>query len=352
VIEPVVERGALSATLSVNPNSRLGRRESIPHWQGRVMEHLSQDQPNFVGIDVAKKHLDIHVRPAGSGFTVSRDDTGLDELVARLQPLSAALIVLEATGGYEAVVLATLAGAGLPVLAVNPRQVRDFARACGCLAKTDSLDAAVIALFAERIRPELRPQPDCETQALGEIAARRRQVVEMITAENLRRQQTANRKVQIRLDAHIAWLQKELTEVDADLDTAIRGSDVWCHNESLLLSVPGVGKTVARTLLAELPEIGTLDRREIAALVGVAPFNHDSGSHRGTRSIRGGRNVVRAKLYMAAWVATRCNTVIKPFYERLIAAGKPRKVALVACMRKLLTALNALIRDQKSWQPA
>jgi transposase len=316
------------------------------------MDQFLQNQPSFVGIDVAKKHLDIHVRPAGSSFTVGRDASGLDELLTRLQPLAPTLIVLEATGGYETVVLATLVGAGLPALAVNPRQVRDFARACGRLAKTDSLDAAVIALFAERIRPELRPQPNSETQALGEIAARRRQVVEMISAESMRQQQTANRKVHKRLDAHITWLQKELADVDADLDTAIRTSDVWCHNEDLMTSVPGVGKTVARTLLAELPEIGTLDRRQIAALVGVAPFNHDSGSHRGTRSIRGGRSVVRAKLYMAAWVATRCNAVIKPFYQRLIAAGKPRKVALVACMHKLLTILNALIRDQKSWQPA
>jgi transposase len=352
VIEPVVQRGAPSVTLSVNPNSRLGRRKSIPHLQGRVMDQFPQDQASFVGIDVAKKHLDVHMRPAGVGFTVSRDPAGLDELLARLRPVPPALIVLEATGGFETVVLATLGGAGLPVLAVNPRQIRDFARACGRLAKTDSLDAAVIALFAERIRPELRPQPDAATQALGEIAARRRQVVEMISAEGMRRQQAAGRKVQKRLDAHIAWLQKELTGIDADLDTAIRDSAVWCNNENLLTSVPGVGKIVARTLLAELPELGTLDRREIAALVGLAPFNHDSGSHRGKRSIRGGRSVVRAKLYMAAWVATRCNAVIKAFYKRLIAAGKPRKVALIACMRKLLTILNALIRDQKSWQPA
>jgi transposase len=269
-----------------------------------------------------------------------------------LQPLTPALIVLEATGGYETVVLATLGGAGLPVMAVNPRQIRDFARACGRLAKTDSLDAAVIALFAERIRPELRPQPDAATQALGEIAARRRQVVEMISAESMRRQPAGSRNVQKRLDAHISWLQKELTDINADLDAAIRDSAVWCHHENLLISVPGVGKTVARTLLAELPELGTLGRREIAALVGVAPFNHDSGSHRGTRSIRGGRSVVRAKLYMAAWVATRFNPVIKAFHDRLIAAGKLRKVARVACMRKLLTILNALIRDQKSWQPA
>jgi len=316
------------------------------------MGQILQDQPIFVGIDVAKKHLDIHVLPTGSSFTVTRDAAGLDQLLAFLRPLNPTLIVLEATGGYEAVVLATLGGAGLPVLAVNPRQIRDFARACGRLAKTDSLDAAIIALFAKCIRPELRPQPDEQTLALGEVAARRRQIVEMISAESRRRQQSANRKVQRRLDAHITWLQQELTDLDTDLDTAIRSSAVWCHNEGLLTSVPSVGKAVAHTLLAELPELGTLDRRKIASLVGIAPFNHDSGSHRGTRSIRGGRGVVRSKLYMAAWVATRFNPVIKAFYDRLIATGKPRKVALVACMRKLLTILNAVIRDQKPWQPA
>lgn len=314
------------------------------------MDQQFEEQPCFVGIDVAKKHLDIHVRPTGDSFTVSRDAAGLDDLLVRLAPRQLALVVLEATGGYENVVLATLGAAGLPVLAVNPRQIRDFARACGRLAKTDRLDAAIIALFAERIRPELRPPPDAATQALGEIAARRRQVVEMISAESLRRQQAASGKVQKRLDAHVAWLQRELTEIDADLDTTIRDSAVWSRNEGLLVSVPGVGKTVARTLLADLPELGTLDRRELAALVGVAPFNHDSGSHRGKRSIRGGRSSVRAMLYMASWVATRCNPVIKACYQRLLAAGKPRKVALVACMRKLLTILNAILRDRQPWQ--
>jgi transposase len=316
------------------------------------MDQAAQDLLCFVGIDVAKKHLDIHVLPTGASFTVSRDATGLDELLARLRPLQPTLIVLEATGGYETVVLATLGGAGLPVLAVNPRQIRDFARACGRLAKTDRLDAAIIALFAERIRPELRPQPDAATQALGELAARRRQIVEMISAESRRRQQAATKRVQNNIDIHVDWLQKELSSLDDELDTTIRDSAVWSSSKKLLISVPGVGKTVAHTLIADLPELGTLDRREIAALAGVAPFNHDSGSHRGSRSIRGGRAVVRAKLYMAAWVATRCNPVIKLFYERLIAAGKQRKVALVACMRKLLTILNALIRDQKPWQPA
>ncbi|CAH2605646.1 transposase (plasmid) [Rhodovastum atsumiense] len=316
------------------------------------MDQTAQEQSAFVGIDVAKKHLDVHVLPAATSFRVGRDGAGLDDLRDRLQGLSPVLIVLEATGGYETVVLATLAGAGLPVLAVNPRQIRDFARACGQLAKTDQLDAAVIARFAERIRPELRPLPDAATQMLGEIAARRRQIIDMISAESMRLKQAAARKVQRRINAHLAWLQQELTDIDTDLDNAIQESAVWSHHEALLDAVPGVGKTVARTLLAELPELGTLDRRQISALAGLAPFNHDSGTHRGKRSIRGGRTVVRSALFMATWVATRCNPVIKPFYERLIASGKPRMVALVASMRKLLTILNAIIRDQKPWQAA
>jgi transposase len=316
------------------------------------MEQIPQDQPLFVGIDVAKARLDIHFRPGGSCFAVPRTGAGLDELVSRLKALHPALIVLEATGGFETVVSATLDGAGLPVLVVNPRQIRDFARSCGRLAKTDRLDAEVIALFAERVRPELRRLPDAATRGLGELAARRRQIVDMITAESNRRQQAHHKKVQKRLDAHLVWLNKELSDVDAELDEAIRASEIWCRNEDLLTSVPGVGKTVARTLLCELPELGQLDRRALAALVGIAPINHDSGRHRGSRHIRGGRCVVRAKLYMAAWVACRCNPVIKAHYDQLIAQGKQRKVALVACMRKLLTILNALIRNQKPWQPA
>jgi len=306
----------------------------------------------FIGIDVAKKHLDIHVLPDNTAFTVSRDDGGLDELVNRLRQLAPQLIVLEATGGYEKVVLASLAGAGLAVLAVNPRQVRDFARACGRLAKTDRLDAAIIAHFAERLRPPLRPLPDAAAQALGAIVVRRRQIIDMISAENMRLQQTLARKVQTSIKAHLTWLQEQLTSIDDDLDATIKENDTWLHNEQLLDAVPGVGKTTARTLIVELPELGSLDRRQIAALVGVAPINHDSGCHRGQRHIRGGRTTVRAALFMAAWVGTRHNPVLQAFYKRLIAAGKPRKVALVACMRKLLTILNALIRDQKSWQPA
>lgn len=306
----------------------------------------------FIGIDVAKKHLDIHVLPDNTAFTVSRDDSGLDELVNRLRRLAPQLIVLEATGGYEKVVLASLAGAGLAVLAVNPRQIRDFARACGRLAKTDRLDAAIIAPFAERLRPPLRPLPDATAQALGAIVVRRRQIIDMISAENMRLQQTVDRKVQTSIKAHLKWLQEQLTSIDADLDATIKENDTWLHNEELLDAVPGVGKTTARTLIVELPELGSLDRRQIAALVGVAPINHDSGCHRGQRHIRSGRTTARAALFMAAWVGTRHNPVLQPFYKRLIAAGKPRKVALVACMRKLLTILNALIRDQQPWQTA
>lgn len=316
------------------------------------MEQQRPHGPNFVGIDVAKRQLDVCIRPAGLTFTVTRDAAGLEELVARLREVQAELIVLEATGGFEQVVTATLAGALLPVVVVNPRQVRDFARASGKLAKTDTLDAAVIALFAERMRPELRPLPSEAAQQLGELAARRRQVIDMMTAERHRLRQAAHRHVQKRLAAHLAWLEAELADIDRDLDQTIRDSELWRQQEALLTSVPGVGPTVARTLLAELPELGTLERRALAALVGVAPMNRDSGQHRGKRSIQGGRSVVREKLYMAAWVARRFNPVIKTFYDRLIAAGKPRKTALVACMHKLLTILNAILRSKKPWQNA
>lgn len=316
------------------------------------MDKTSQDQPVFVGIDIAKAHLDIHVRPSGERFTVNRDEAGLDMLVSRCRALAPALIVMEATGGYESLVLASLATADLPALRVNPRQIRDFARACGRLAKTDRLDADIIALFAERVRPELRPLPDAATQALGELAQRRRQIVEMIAAERTRRKQATGPVVRKNIDATIAWLSRQCDDINRDLDNAVRDNDRLAHIENLLVSVPGVGDTVARTLIAELPELGTLDRHKIAALVGVAPFSHDSGVHRGTRSIRGGRGTVRSVLYMATWVATRYNPVIKTFYQRLLAAGKPRKVALVACMRKLLTILNAMLRTNQPWTPS
>lgn len=306
----------------------------------------------YVGIDVAKDRLDVHVRPGGEAFAVARDGEGVANLVDRLRVLAPALIVSEATGGFEQVVAGSLASAGLPVVVVNPRQIRDFARALGRLAKTDRLDAEVIALFAERVRPELRPLADERARLLGELVARRRQVVEMITAEGNRARQLESRRLKKRIERHRLILQEELTEIEQELDTTIRGTPIWRESEDLLKSVPGVGNTLARSLIADLPELGTLDRKKIAALVGVAPFNRDSGTLRGRRAVWGGRSAIRATLYMAALVATRCNPVIRTFYRRLLAAGKPKKLALTACMRKLLTILNAILRDRTPWQSA
>jgi len=304
----------------------------------------------FVGIDVGKAHLDVYTHPAGEAFRVTRDPPGLDDLIDRLRLVAPALIVLEATGGYERVVVAALAGARLPVVVVNPRQIRDFARATGRLAKTDRLDAQVIARFAAAVEPKERPLPDAAAREFAELIARRRQLVEMITTETVRSHQVMGAAVRARLKAHLDWLSQELSQFDRDLDAAVRASPVWRERVTLLTSVPCVGATTARTLTADLPELGTLDRRGIAALVGLAPVAHDSGQHRGTRHIRGGRGSVRAALYMAAWIGTRWNPVLKATYQRLIAAGKPRKVALVACMRKLLTILNAMVRSNTPWQ--
>lgn len=304
----------------------------------------------FVGIDVSKRRLDVHVLPSGEAFSLDRGAAGLQQLVERLRPYAPSLIVLEATGGLEVVVCASLAAGGLPVVAVNPAQVRAFARAIGRLAKTDQLDAEVIALFAERVRPALRPLPDAMTQQLGELVARRRQIVGMVTAESNRLQQAAGNRLQTRLRAHLAWLQRELTAIEAELDAAIRDSALWHAQAELLTSVPGVGPATARCMIAELPELGTLDRRRIAALVGVAPINRDSGRYAGARRIGGGRATLRASLYMAALVGVRRNPVLAAFYARLIAAGKRPKVALVACMHKLLGILNAIIRSNQPWQ--
>jgi len=306
----------------------------------------------YVGIDVAKDRLDVHVRPLGEAFAVARDGEGVAALVERLGALKPALVVSEATGGFEQVVAAGLAAAGLPIVVVNPRQIRDFARALGRLAKTDRIDAEIIALFAERVRPALRPLPDDQARELGELVARRRQVIEMMTAEGNRARQVETRRLKKRIERHRATLQDELTAIEAELDDAIRGTPIWRDKDDLLQSVPGVGDALARTLIAELPELGSLDRRKIAALVGVAPFNRDSGTLRGKRAVWGGRAAIRATLYMAALVASRCNPAIAAFYKRLLAAGKPKKLALTACMRKLLTILNAIVRDQKSWQNA
>jgi len=306
----------------------------------------------YVGIDVAKQHVDVHVRPTDESFRVSRDDAGLGELVARLRCLTPTLVVLEATGGYEIAVAATLGGAGLPVAVVNPRQIRDFARATGQLAKTDALDARNIARFAEAVQPVARPLPTAQAQALAELVARRRQLVEMLGAETTRHQQAREPRVQRRIATHLRWLTKALAELERDLDDTLRASPLGRATDNLLQSVPGVANVTAFTLIADLPELGHLDRRQIAALVGIAPINRDSGTLRGRRMIAGGRPMGRCVLYMATLTAVRFNPVIAHFYQRLIAAGRPKKVALTAAMRKLLTILNAILRDQRPWQPA
>jgi transposase len=307
---------------------------------------------HFVGIDVSKDRLDVHVRPSGESFVVGRHGEGLATLVERLQALAPDLVVMEATGGYETVVASAVGAAHLPLAVVNPRQIRDFARATGKLAKTDRLDAAAIAHFAEAVRPPARPIADAEAQLLGELVARRRQVIEMIVAERNRRRMATQRRVVRAIERHLALLQSELSELEQDIDGAIRKSPAWQADADLLTSVPGIGKATLRTLIAELPELGRLTRRKIAALVGVAPINRDSGMRRGRRTIAGGRPAVRTALYMAALVASRRNPVIAPYYDKLRAAGKTGKQALVACMRKLVVILNAILRDRKPWQPA
>ena len=304
----------------------------------------------FVGIDVAKDRLDVHMRPSGEAFAVARDGKGLEELTDRLGGRDVALVVLEATGGFEVTAAAALCAAGLPLAVVNPRQIRDFARATGRLAKTDALDAEVIAHFAEAVHPEPRPVPDDQARALAELVARRRQIVGMMTAERSRRKRLASRRTIKSVDRVLATLRRELSDLETELGNAVRKSPAWRQTEDLLKTVPGVGDATARTLIAGLPELGTLGRRQIAALVGVAPFNRDSGKTRGRRTVWGGRANVRATLYMAALVASRHNPVLKAFYQRLIADGKLKKVALTAVMRKLLTILNAIIRDRTPWQ--
>jgi transposase len=308
--------------------------------------------PCFVGIDVSKDRLDVHVRPVASAFSLPRSPEGLEQLVERLTAHSPALIVLEATGGFEITVAAALAAAGLSLAVVNPRQIREFARATGRLAKTDRLDAEAIALFAERVRPEPRPLADAEAQALGELVARRRQLVEMIGMESNRRHQARDNRVKTRIQTHLTWLQQALSEIDREIDGQVRRSPAWRETEELLMSVPGVGKITARTLLADLPELGTLGRRKLAALVGVAPINRDSGLLRGHRAIAGGRFAVRNVLYMATLTAIRWNPVLQAHYIQLRERGRPAKVAIVACMRRLLTILNAILRERTPWQPA
>jgi transposase len=299
-------------------------------------------------MDVAKARLDIALRPTGERWAVTNDASGIAALVARLQAMQPTLIVLEATGGYHRAVVAALAAAALPLVVVNPRQVRDFAKATGQLAKTDALDARTVAHFAEAIRPAPRPLPDAQTEELRALLARRRQLIAMRTAEQ-NRLENAPPRLRADIEAHIAWLAQRVASLDDDLDTTLRASPVWRERETLYRSVPGIGPVCARTLMLDLPELGTLSRQRIAALVGVAPFNRDSGTLRGTRTTWGGRTHVRATLYMSALVAVRYNPVLKTFYQRLCRAGKVKKVALTACMRKLVTILNAMVKHQKPW---
>jgi transposase len=303
----------------------------------------------IVGIDVSKDRLDVAVRPSGELFLLQRNAGGLEQLVERLRLLAPSLVVLEATGGFETVVAAALAAAGLPIVVVNPAQVRAFAKAVGQRAKTDPIDAAVIAHFAEATKPEPRPLPDEATRMLADLVARRRQIVEMIGAER-QREKRATARIKKSIARLIKALEKELASVNSDIDDAVHGSPAWRDKEDLLASVPGIGPIIARTLIADLPELGHLDRKKIAALAGLAPFTRQSGQWRGRSFIGGGRTSVRTALFMGAMAARRHNPVLKAFFGRLVAAGKPKMVALIAVARKLLTILNAVLRDQKPWQ--
>jgi transposase len=305
-----------------------------------------------VGIDVSKDRLDVAVRPSRELFTVERNAGGIASLAARLLELSPRIVALEATGGFETVVAATLASAGLPVVVVNPAQIRAFAKAVGQRAKTDPIDAAVIAHFAEATNLEPRPLPDEATRLLADLVGRRRQIVEMIGAERQRERRVTVPRLKKSIARLLKALEKELASLDTDIDDAVRGSPAWLEKENLLASVPGIGPVIARTLIAELPELGQLGRKEIASLVGLAPFTRQSGQWRGKSFIGGGRPTVRAATFMGALVAKQHNPVLKAFFDRLVAAGKPKMVALIAVARKLLTILNAILRDRRPWQIA
>lgn len=304
----------------------------------------------IIGIDVSKDRLDVHIRPTGDVFAVARDGDGLAVLCDRLKALAPEIVAIEATGGFETIAAAALAGASLPVVVVNPAQVRAFAKALGQRAKTDPIDAAVIAHFAEATHPEVRPLPDAATQLLSDLVSRRRQIVEMLGAERQRQRRFTDKPLQKSIARLVKALEKELGAVDSDIDDAVRGSPAWREAEDLLSSVPGVGPVVSRSLLAELPELGTLDRKKVAALAGLAPFTRQSGTWRGRSFIGGGRTTVRTVLFMAALTASRHNLVLKAFYRRLVEAGKPKMLALVAVARKLLTILNAIVRDKCPWK--
>jgi transposase len=305
--------------------------------------------PLFVGIDVAKAALDIALRPSDQLWQVIYDDAHVEALVTQLSELSPTLIVVEATGGLERTLVMALVVAGLPVVVINPRLARDFAKAIGRLAKTDRIDAQVLAHYGEAIRPSRRPLPDADTQQFRALVDRRRQLIDMMSAEQSRLN-TSPARIRDSIESHLTWLRQQVASLDDDLDRLLQASPLWRERDAILQSTPGVGPVLSRTLISQLPELGDLNRKEIAALVGVAPFNRDSGTWRGRRTIWGGRATVRAVLYMSTLVATRHNPVIRAFYERLLAAGKATKVALTACMRKLLTILNAMVKNQQRWQ--
>jgi len=309
-----------------------------------------EDSQVFVGIDVSKSCLDVAARPTGEVWQTTNDADGISALAQQLTGMSPSLVVLEATGGLERALTAELSAAGLPVAVVNPRHVRDFARASGALAKTDTLDAQVLARFGQAMEPEPRPLPDAEAQDLQAMVGRRRQLVDMITAEKNRRRIVIAR-IRPQVEEHIRWLEKSLKDLDQDLDGFIRSSPMWRTKEKVIRSAPGIGPVLSATFLANLPELGMVSGGQISALVGVAPFNRDSGTLRGKRTVWGGRRQVRAALYMAALVASRYNPVIKEFYQRLCSMGKPKKVALTACMRKLLVILNSMVKHGEEWQP-
>lgn len=324
-------------------------------WACERVQHLSRrgivtEDGVVVGIDVSKQRLDVCLRPGRQPWSIDHTEAGIAGLLERLAEHRVKLVVVEATGGLEIAVTAALALAHVPVAVVNPRQVRDFAKATGRLAKTDALDAAVLAHFAEAVHPEPRMLPDKQTEALSALVTRRRQLVEMLIAEE-NRQRTAPANLRSGIRQHVEWLRQRLKQIDDDLAAAIRESPVWREKDDLLRSVPGVGRVVATTLLAELPELGKLNRKQIAALVGVAPLNRDSGTLRGHRTIWGGRAQVRSVLYMGALVGIRYNEILRGFYAHLLAAGKTKKVALTACMRKLLTILNAMLKNKEPWRP-
>ena len=309
---------------------------------------MSEQQ--WVGIDVCQKYLDVYVRPIGNLFQVTNNEVGIGKLVQTLSQIKPELIVVEATGGMEIDVAVKLTGAGLAVAIINPRQARDFAKATGTLAKTDAIDAEVLAHFADAIRPQVRQISDESSRQLEDLVARRRQISDMITAEKNRRRGKTN-SVQADIKEHIEWLEKRLQEIESQISLALANNQDWQQKLKLLTSVPGVGEVVAVTLISSLPELGTLSHKSISYLVGVAPLNKDSGKFRGQRRIWGGRAKIRCVLYMAALVAIRFNPPIKVFYERLIQKGKLKKVAITACMHKLLIFLNAMMRSNQTWQP-